>query len=229
MWFVFLAAIIFPFPVGAASSPVMTAGRVEPLDESRLDPGFAAFWAHFKDVVSRRAIAGLRDIVAEDIYWSFALENVPDMHSRDRLLAFWQREDPDGLWLELQHVIDAGGIFTRGIDGTRHMDSFEFPSSCVRFAVSGNYEAHIIAFREGVKIYAAPMHDSAVLGSVDYAVLRAAPVVGQVSAYWHRVHVSADTFGFVSERDVCRPLGYRGRFALTPQGWRLVTFIVGEP
>lgn len=212
-----------------SQSTVMTAGRVEPVDESGLDPAFASFWTQFQDVVSHRDLERLRDLIADDIYWSFALEHLPDSHSRDRFLASWQEKGLDGLWFELRRVIDAGGIFERGVDGARHRDSFEFPSSCVRFAVSGSYEAHVIAFREGVRIYAAPMYDSAVLGKVDYAVLRAAPVAGQVSEYWHRVHVGPDTFGFVSAHDVCTPLGYRGRFARTPKGWRLVTFVAGEP
>lgn len=215
--------------VAQTSSAGFTAGRVEPVDESQLDPSFASFWKEFSEVVARRDLPGLARIVAEDIYWSFALEEVPGPTSRERFLASWQQGGLDDLWFELQHVIDAGGVFDRNIDGTRASNSFEFPSACVRFAVSGGYDRHIIAIRAGVRVFAAPWFDSAVLARVDYAVLRAAPAVGQVSQYWYRVHAGPDTFGFVHERDVCRPLGYRGRFARTPEGWKLVTFVTGEP
>jgi hypothetical protein len=232
-----------------ARGPEAEARRpMEPVDEGKDDPEFAAFRKRLVRALKERDFDYLMSIITpEHFKCSFG-----GCESPEQFVEEWGLPDKDSpLWALFLDRLSLGGrfhereILVKDDDGFTirvHRRFFDFPY----YAANGGLDfGDLVVIDDNVPLFAAPDNQSEVVARMSREIVEVAdwtplsvptydlnsPHVQAESAKaqcpWLKV-TRAGQEGYVERRHVREGLGYRGSFELVDGQWRLRYFLAGD-
>lgn len=202
-------------PAAFQAVPVRTYGKHRPIDEGAANPEFSAFRARLMAIIARRDTAALLAIVSPEVRVSLG----PD----DGIQGFHQR------WLRGGEAAD---LWTTLGDLLRHGGRFQAPDLFVAPYTAGGLPdsvsgLEVLVVRDsGVVVRATPDSNAAVLGTLSFDVVRAAPE--SATPGWSAIAIDSGRVGYVRADLVRSPLDHRVGFRREEGGWRLVLLLAGD-
>lgn len=205
--------------------------EIRPVDQAGDDPSLSAFKARLLEIIKNKDVEGLLSVVAPDIKNDFG--------GNDGIEAFKEKWTLDSnpanseLWTILGDILDLGGVF---LDEDRNI--FVAPYVYALYSdIDLDPFSHLVVTGEGVNVRAAPAVDSPVLDSVSYQVVRQLPTYGEElpeieldgrTYRWAKVQLPSGTVGYMVDRYLWSPVGYRLAFSKTGDDWRLIFLVAGD-
>lgn len=218
--------------IGLPTRQLREAGKVYPVDEGPQDAGFVAFRQNLLDAVERRDASAIRAIVAEDIRYSFGADG-----AREGFLEEWGGDVPGGigeaLYRELGDVLRGGGVWQDAPGGGR---LFHAPYTSSAVDVEDPYTTGVIT-GEGVNVRSAPSTQGRILAQLSYETVPLPQGVTTDGATvtldgrdygWTPVELPGGQTGYVVDKYLRRPIGYRAWFEKLDGRWMMTSFIAGD-
>ena len=209
------------------------AGKVYPVDEAPRYPALVRFRKTLFDAVDRRDTAALKDLLSPDIQIGFGGDNdVEAFFDRWNLRRHPTTSD---LWPTLDDALRGGGLVTA--DG-----GFAFPAAAQLWDGDDPY-AGIVITGQGVNVRAGPSLSADILAQVSYDVLERLPPredgggeprvigttrIGDRDYAWTEIVLPDGRSGWVSDKFVASPVGFRGYLSAESGQWRLASFLSGD-
>lgn len=181
--------------------------RLPPVDESGLDPSFAAFKAHLLNILEKRDVAGLVGTLDPGVRVTFGDDGGIASFRRH-----WKLDRPaeSRIWAELATVLKLGV--------TREENEFVAPYIFTRFP--HNLDAYTYA--------AVVRSDTRFRGSTAPLDHDLVEIVAPARNGWVEVRTLTGLTGFLQTRDIRSPLDYRAFFEKKNGQWKLTAFIKGD-
>jgi len=195
--------------------------KMEPVDQASRDPSFVAYRDTLLLAVRARDANAVINLASTDIMLSFGGESGRGSLRRN-LEGFesWQGEE---YWIELQRVLELGGVFLE--DG-----AFCSPYlACVDPPGCTDCDPFETVFVTGSDVAArdAADSDARIVARLSYDILRL-----DADAYsgeaWYPVYLPAGGKAFVSMTDARMSVDYRARFEKIGGLWQMTVFIAGD-
>lgn len=216
----FLAAGALVFSLVA--SPACAEGlRLEPVDQASNDPQFAAWRSKLLDAVRRRDTDFVVSMADDEILLSFGGD-----YGRQTFREMLSGEDPgqgDSYWVELETVLELGGVFMGdGAFCAPYLSCIDVPgcSEC------DPYET-VYVIGSDVPARARPETSAPVVATLSWDVLPL-DYGAESPEGWHPVKLPEGRTVFLSDRHSRMAIDYRARFERTGDGWRVTVFIAGD-
>src|SRR5690606_6855925 len=204
---------------------------LEPVDEGSQDASFAGFRRSLLEALARRDVEALEAAVAPDIRTGFGedggLESFRRQWGLDR--------DPENslIWEILTDILNLGGIMTGGSDGPR-----VFTAPYVYALYSGPLDAfgHAVVTGAGVNIRAEPSTEAWILDQASHLVVRVIRSERELPTVelsgrtycWVQVQLPSGEIGYVADRFLWSPAGWRAMFQEGDDGWRMTLLVSGD-
>jgi hypothetical protein len=200
------------------SAPPVHGRKLQPVDQASQDPSFVAYRARLLDAVRRRDRDALLALVDPKIRTSFGGGG----GAKDFVRA-WKLDSPDSkLWAELETILTHGGEF-RG-EGEQRSFWAPYPYSSTPDSVDA-FESFIV-LGDAVPLYEKPETTSKVLATLDHDIL--IRVATKERDGWKHVKTDDGRTGWVEEREVRSPIGYRAGFAKVKGEWKMNALVAGD-
>lgn len=201
--------------LGAAGSQGVP--KLVPVDEAPRRPDFLAFRQQLQEIVDRRDLLALLQVVDPKIKYSFGGGD----DGIDGLKKYWESDDHQArLWDELRWILAHGGTF----EGP---DTFVAPYVSSRWPDAVDGFEHVALVGSHVRIRAAAGEQAPVLETLSYAILRL-----RGNSYpqrpWTAVELPDGRAAFVASDLVRSPIEYRAEFRRIDGRWRMTIFIEGD-
>ncbi|HEX6989824.1 MAG TPA: SH3 domain-containing protein [Bacillota bacterium] len=206
--------------------------RLEPVDESAEDASFAAFKASLLDALARRDLAALEAAVHPQIKTDFGggtgLEDFRRQWGLDR--------DPEAspVWNVLTDILNLGGVLTGGGDEPRR---FTAPYVYALYNASLDPFGHAVVTGDGVNVRAQPSLEAEILDQASHLVVRVIQPEGNLPPVqlsgrdycWVRIQLPSGEIGYIADRFLWSPVGWRAAFEQDDEGaWRLTFLVAGD-
>lgn len=202
---------------------------VEPVDESDEDASFAAFRSQLLETLRQRDVEGLLAVVDPQVKIGFG--------GNDGVEAFkaeWGlNENPQdsAVWTVLQDILELGGVFT---DSERTI--FMAPYVYALYNAALDPFTHSVIVGDGVNVRAEPSLDAQVLDRASHVVVRLIKPDAELPAVeisgrtycWARIQLPSGEIGYVADKFLWSPVGYRAAFNKSDAGWRLTFLVAGD-
>ncbi len=217
--------------LGLPTKQTREAGKLYPVDEAPREPSLVAFRQNLLGVIQRRDVDALVAALSPTIKLGFSGES-----GRDKFRERWglnSEPKTSDVWRVMYEVLQGGGVWQDDGKGGR---SFSAPYVFATFNGTDAFTQSVI-IGNGVNVRAKPSTSAAILSQLSYQVvdLPAAPTrdpaptgaapptrIGTYDYGWTEVKLSDGRRGFVSDKFVYSPIGYRinieredGRWAVT--------------
>ncbi|HEY8449539.1 MAG TPA: SH3 domain-containing protein, partial [Bacillota bacterium] len=219
-------------PGGVPSGPFPEV-TIPPVDEAAEDPSFHAFHQDLLRIIEARDVDGLLAIVDPAVRNDFGGGGgIDDFRSRWGLEGEQAASSP--VWPLLSDLLELGGVFTDG--GQAFVAPYVFVLYD-QYADELDPFYHSVVTGAGVNVRAAPSLDSAVLERVSHLVVRVLPADGERettvtidgrSYAWKKIQLPSGTIGYLADKYLWSPVGYRVRFDRHDDGWRLTFLLAGD-
>lgn len=223
--------------IGGLTSPVLAQQiPIVPFDDAWRDPGLVLVRNDLLQAAARRDTTALRGLIGERFLWSFGGGDLTDF--------FRHLESDPGVWNTMIEVLALGGRL--------HGESFQAPfysgAPCEEPPTSATTSADTDEDREASGFTCDGFERLFVLGQ-DVRV-RARPAGTPIAAVtlnwvsrdrsapdtrtpdgemWTPVILRDGTKGWIAERLLRSPVGWRAGFTKGPDGkWKLTTFVAGD-
>ena len=192
--------------------------KLLPVDEAAEQPGFFTFRASLLRAAESRDTAFLYSAIAPDILNSFGGNG-----GLAEFKQIWRPAEPDSeLWALLTDILALGGSFQGDTLFAAPYTYSAFPEELDSFQ-------YVVIVGANVRVRAQPNLDASVLATLSFAVVRETtrdPSVAREG--WRAVELSSGRTGFVSEKYVRSPLGYRAVFERRAGVWLLRSLVAGD-
>jgi hypothetical protein len=196
--------------------------RFLPVDEASRVPDFFAFRAQLLVTLARRDTSALMAVVAPEIHNTFGDDNGAVAFRRRWRLGAQDSE----LWGELAAVLGLGGSFEN--DST-------FVAPYVFSRWPGDYDAfdYLAVIGANVRLRSEPNDTSTVLKHLTFELVeraRRAPrsLTAAEGRVWEAVRVDTNRVGYVANRFLRSPVGYRAVFVRRGSQWSMISLIAGD-
>ena len=190
---------------------------IAPADECAADRDFAAFRARLLDVLARRDALQLREMVAQDVFYSFGGSD-----GRDAFFAHWGLNEPasSALWTELAGVLMLGCARR----GTEMVAPYAFANWPEFNGVGMSFLA-----RPGAGLYERPSVEADPVTTLAWHVVEALPQgEGVPESAWRRVRLADGRVGYIRDAELRSDIDYRAIFERRGGRWLLTTFVAGD-
>lgn len=200
----------------AAAVPLPAQGaKLLPVDEAARDPSFARFRAQLLDAVRRKDAGFVHRILAPDITNSFGGDGgIAEFRES------WKADRPRSrLWSTLEEVLARGGAF---------MGDSMFAAPYVYSNWPGRYDAFEYGAIAGssVRVRSRPSPGAPVMATLSYDIVRMINEPG--SDDFRAIRLPDGRTGYVAERYVRSPIGYRAIFIKRNGRWLLKALVIGD-
>lgn len=193
------------------------------VDEAPLDPSFLEFRKKFVRAVERRDSAFLIASLAPNIAFSFGGHG--DGDGPDGFRSMWalgRRGGKSKLWPLLKRVLYQGGKFNDD------HSSFTAPYASAAWPNGVDTFDYIAVIDRDVPAHQLPSPKSPELQKISYEIVRIVAGRKDDPKSWAAIILPSGQRGFVQNKHLQPPIGYRARFEKTDKGWKLATFIIGN-
>ena len=215
-----MRAVIEAFAAALLSlqAPSAADARIlPPIDECARDEGFAQFRAHLLDVLARRDAAALRQLVADDVFYSFG-----GSEGRDGFFETFGLQEPQssGLWGALAETLMLGCA--------RRGGEMVAPYAFANWPDFDDVGTSFLAL-PGAELHRAPSYDSDVIATLAWHVVE--DVTGNFDTetqVWRQVRLGDGRTGYVRNRDLRVDIDFRAIFEQRGGRWLLTTFVAGD-
>ena len=190
---------------------------IAPADECAADRDFADFRARLLDVLARRDVAQLRELVAQDVFYSFGGSD-----GRDAFFAQWGLNDPaaSALWTSLAEVLMLGCARR----GAEMVAPYAFANWPEFDGVGMSFLA-----RPGAGLYERPSAESDPVATLAWHVVEdLSQGEGVPESAWRRVRLADGRTGFVRDSELRSDIDFRAIFERRGGRWLLTTFVAGD-
>lgn len=206
------------------------AVEILPVDQSSDDPSLSAFKSRLYEIIRARDVDALLAAVDEEVRNGFG-----DNNGIEAFKEIWGLDDDPGnsdLWYILSDILDLGGVF---LDDDREI--FVAPYVYALYDLDLDPFHHSVVTGDGVNVRAAPETTGPVLETVSYQVVRVLPaddedlpniVLDGRQYRWQKVQLPSGTVGYMVDRYLWSPVGYRLAFGKQDDGWRLIFLVAGD-
>ena len=186
------------------------------VDEAPTDPDFLVFRARLLEAVTSRDSAFVLSLVSDRIVNSFGGNG-----GVDEFILDWRLDAEDSrFWTEFETVLLLGGAFLAE-------DRFLAPYITATWqSVNLDPFEHSAVIGANVNVRSEPSVTAPVVSKMSYQTVR--EVNGLSSAEWVPVRLADGTTGYINERYVRSPIGYRAIFERSNGGWELTAFVAGD-
>lgn len=207
-----LALALAAAPAAADAEPIL-----RPVDDAPKNPAFAAFRDSLRAAVERHDADALLAVVDSNIKIGFGEDSgLAGFENR------WEFRKAGGeLWRELGATLALGGTFDDG-------GNFVAPYVFSRWPVAVEAFSHVAITGRGVRVRARPALDAPVLARLSYAILPLPRVGSGEYNDFTTVRLPGGRTGYVADRYVRSPVGYRAFFAPSQGSWKMVLFLAGD-
>lgn len=207
-----LAAVPSAPPV----SRIPTFGKSGPVDQSGYHPEYVAARNELLRIAELRDTAALLRTVAPDIKVSFGgdggLQGFRD---------HWRLSSPDTeIWAVLTDILIHGGRFSGD-------DSFTAPWTFSGLPDSLDAFSYLIVRDDAVSVYEKPDSSSAVVGTLSFDIVKAAPSQSEGSGF-RAILLTDGNNGYVASSKIRSPLDYRAIFERRNGRFVLVALVAGD-
>jgi hypothetical protein len=204
----------YPF-VDPASAESPRHLPVKPVDEAVTDPEFFIFRARVQSAVAAHDTAEIMRILDRDILNSFGGDG-----GRDEFRQRWDLKNPEksGLWATLGSVLALGGRF--------HDDSM-FLAPYVAEGITGDGFETLVVLGSNVPVHAGPTAGSKVIDTLAFEEVtqwREKSTTGE----WDPIRTVKGRLGWVHQRFLRSPIGYRAGFVRRQGRWWLRALVAGD-
>ena len=210
-----LLGIIVGLSVSQSASAECKPGTKVPfIDDAVKNKEFAAFRQKITGIAKAKDRSALKTVLAEPIKFSFG----PEKQTKE---AFIKGLLEDNGWGELAKALTNGGNF-KSSDQKSFWFPFYFdgfPSDCDAFDTQ-------VALGKSVELFKEANAKSEVLARLSYEIVGRGE--GGSTGTFESVIAKGGLKGFVKTEFLGSPVGYRGHFVKSPNGWKLDTFIAGD-
>jgi hypothetical protein len=197
------------------AGPVLTFGRVMPVDESMRDASLQAFRDTLLTIVAARDTSRLLALLDPNIKSSFGGDD-----GLDGFRAHWELAKGDTrLWTVLQDVLTHGGTF-------RGEGLFTAPYTFGAFPDTLDAFTTLIVRRPAVRVYARADTTSRIVGILAYHIVRIADSIPPEP--WVAIALRGDSVGFVDAESVRSPIDYRITLAFEKGRWHIIYLVAGD-
>lgn len=215
---------------GTSGSGPFPSIELRPVDESHDHPSMREFRQQFESIISKRDVEGLLAVVDPNIKNDFG--------GNDGVEAFktiWKlNENPENseVWTVLQDIVSLGGVF---LDEEQTL--FVAPYVYALYDLDLDPFTHSVVTGEGVNVRTAPDTASSILETVSYIVVRVLPTYDEElptidlegrTYQWAKVQLPSGTIGYMVDRYLWSPVGYRLAFSRQGDQWRLIYLLAGD-
>ena len=184
---------------------------LSPVDEAPKNAGFLAFRTRLQEIVAKRDVKALLEVVDPNIRASFGSD-----HGVPAFIEMWKLNDPSTeLWKELGAVLALGGTFA-------DVSTFTAPYVFSRWPDGVDSFESVAVIGRNVRIRSAPRADAPVVATVSYEILEL-DFSKPDSAEWTAVKA-----GYISKQFVRSPIDYRATFTYSKGRWRMIFFLAGD-
>ena len=219
--------------LGLPTARHVEAGKVYPVDEAPRYPALVRLRKTLLEAIDRRDTAALRALLTPDIRIGFGADN-----GAAAFFEHWNlRRHPttSDLWPTLGDALRGGGVITPDA-------GFAFPAAAQLWDGGDPYTGIVIT-GQGVNVRASPSLSGAIVAQVSYDVLERLPPatyasgeprvvgttrIGDRDYGWTEVRLPDGRTGWVSDKFVTSPVGYRGYISAEDGEWRLRSFLAGD-
>jgi len=196
------------------------AGSVEPtlkpVDEASRRPDFLDFRRRLQDAVARRNEVVVLASVHPNVRVSFGDSGGIQAFRKDVLNS--RTED---FWGEFATILRLGGRF-------RQENAFDAPHTFSTWPSELDSFECLAVIGTRVRVRAAPGLNARILTALDFAIVRALPSDGGVTAGWTRVQLADGRTGYIASRYVRSPIDHRALFEFQDGRWWLMAYVAGD-
>ncbi|MGA7616928.1 MAG: hypothetical protein WBX15_17290 [Thermoanaerobaculia bacterium] len=198
--------------------------QLPPVDQAPSDPTFMDYRRDLLATVMRHDAHQLESFLASDIRLGFG----PRDHGLEMFRQRWNPSTPASpLWSVLQDVITHGGVFEQTPDGRRR---FWAPYWFKTFPPAYDGFQYGVITEGGVPLFNAADPQSKIVATLDHNIVRI--VNGTPTATdgkeWIGIGIPDGANGFVRDRYVRQPVGYRAAFEKRNGSWKMVLLVSGD-
>lgn len=205
--------------VPAAIAETRDEATLPPVDETAMDPDFAAFRARLTDIVQRHDWQALEGMLAPDVIASFGGDV-----GRESFVSYYAIKDPEApFWQEFADAMALGGTF----DDPAH---FTAPYTFSRWRDEYDPFSYAVVIKAETPLRADGNDAAPAMRSLGYEILEVIET-GESEATFNgymKVKSLRGETGFVRIADVRSPLDYRAGFEKREDGWTLNYFLAGD-
>lgn len=197
------------------------ARRLPPVNGCAGAPGFDAFRTELIQAVLHRNVAFIREMVAED------LDAGPGMEPGRARFEAWALAQPETsrLWVELESMLKLG--CARDAAGRVWIPGFSLGRTAEELAVGADGSRQVLILGESVPVRALPNETSAVVATLNWDVVTAAPRRPGYDDWWV-VQLPDGGRGYLTGANNIRFLSdYRAVFEQRQGQWRMILFAHG--
>ncbi len=195
--------------------------KLEPVDQAAQDPSFVAYRDELLQAVHARDSAAVVNLAAIDVMLSFGGD--AGRESLRRNLEGFEGWQGEAYWLELQRVLELGGVFLEdGAFCSPYLACLDLPGcpECDPFET-------VFVTGKDVAARAEPDAGAAIVARFSYDVLQM-----DTDAYsgedWYPVRLPGGGRAFLAHWDARMATDYRARFEKIGGRWRMTVFIAGD-
>lgn len=204
--------------------------RIEPVDQSGEDPSFAAFREQLLQIVAQRDVDGLREVLDPNIKIGFGGND-----GIENFLAGWGLSGDDAsvspIWTILSDAFALGGVF---LDAER--TDFVAPYLFALYNTPLDPFEHAVVTGQGVNVRAEPSSEARILDQVTHEVVRLIEPDEELPKIelsgreycWVRVQLASGEVGYMADKFLWSPVGYRIGFTKSEHGWLMNFFVAGD-
>lgn len=188
-------------------------GVLQPVDEASRDPSFLQFRTRLLETVRKKDVAGLKAVVDAKINYSFG-DNEPGWAGFKK---FHEPELPTSeLWPSMTKVLTHGGAWVG--------QAFQAPYVSARWPENLDPYRHGAILGKDVNVRAEPDPNAKPVGTLSYNLVE----VVEAAPEFYKIKLPQGGTGYVSERFIEQPIGYRAYFEKKNGAWKMTTFIAGD-
>lgn len=206
---------------GAESAPAgALPSTLPPVDDGAQETAFANVRDALRRAVVSRDVPGVLAHTASDVRVSFG----DGATAEDFRKWLTDEETSEAFWFSLDDVLQFGAVRT----GT---DSFCMPyfvcgDLTTRLGATDLYNTGVLV-RADVEVREAPDEQSAIIGTLSYAVVELGSYLDDPT--WMEIRIpESGREGYVERSYVRLPTGFRADFEKRPEGWKLASFRSGN-
>lgn len=204
---------------------------LEPVDDAGKEPSFVEFRTNLLQALARRDVAALEAAIHPEVKTDFGggtgLADFRRQWGLDR--------DPDAspVWDVLTDILNLGGIMTGGGDGPR---LYTAPYVYALYNASLDPFGHAVVTGAGVNVRAEPSVEAEILDQATHLVVRVLETEGEPPTIelsgrtycWVKIQLPSGEIGYVADRFLWSPVGWRAAFEQGDDGWRLIFLVAGD-
>lgn len=216
-------------PTGEQDDPVEEKNdQIKMTDESYKDASLAAFVKDLKKVISKKDQEKLLSMVSDDIFFSFGHDP-----GKNGFTEYWKlntNAQDSLIWAEMDKIIKLGGDF-RPEDQTIYVIPYLF----IHFPESYDPFTHGAVIGEKVNMREQPNTKSKVISQLSYEVVKITEppveekmIIDGASYHWQPVTTVRGEKGYIVDKYIYSPLGYRISIQKVNEEWKIISFVAGD-